>query len=85
MDDEFAHHTLEQSAFGTASIGANVYSLSLQMGTSQAVHVLIEVHHLKAVELVGHGLYLVLLTWLLELDTLGIPKLCVNPVVECSP
>jgi len=38
------------------------------------VHVLVEVHHLKAIELLGHGLDLILLAWLLELDTFSIPK-----------
>lgn len=44
------------------------------MGTSKAVHMLVEVHHLKAIELIGDFLNLVLFTFLDELDTFGIPR-----------
>ena len=37
------------------------------------MHVLVEVHHLEAFELIGYSLYLVFLVRLLELDTFGIP------------
>lgn len=43
------------------------------MGASQAVVVLIEVHHLKAVELVGDLLDLLCLAGLDHLDAFGIP------------
>lgn len=43
------------------------------MGAAQAVHVLIKVHHLKAVELVCDLFDLLLLSRLEDLYTLGVP------------
>lgn len=52
---------------------SRTYSLRLQMRAPQTVHVLIEVHHLEAVELIRHFLNVFLLIRLLDLDTFGIP------------
>lgn len=43
---------------------------------------LVEIHHLEAIELFGYGLNLVLLARLLELDTFSIPEVYVNPVTQ---
>lgn len=50
------------------------YALCLQMGTSEAVHVLVEVHHLEAIELVGNRLDLISLARLDNLNTFCIPE-----------
>ena len=39
---------------------------------------LVEVHHLEAIELFSNGLNLVLLAWLFELDTFGIPRIFIS-------
>lgn len=52
---------------------AHYTTLSLQVSASKAMHVLIEVHHLEAVELVRHGLYLFLLSRLSDFDARRIP------------
>lgn len=49
------------------------YPLCLQMCASQAVHVLIEVHHLEAVELIRNLFDLLLLARLYDFDTFSIP------------
>jgi hypothetical protein len=54
----------------------STYALGLQMGTAQAVVVLVEVHHLKAVELIGHFLDLLCLTGLDDFHAFGIPGWC---------
>jgi hypothetical protein len=53
MDDEFPHHTL----FVCVSIASGCkeetpYSLGLEMGASQAMVVLVKVHHLESIELI---------------------------------
>ena len=57
MNDELAHYA----------------ALRLQMGASKAVHVLIEVHHLEAIELIRDLLDLLGLARLLDFDALSIP------------
>jgi hypothetical protein len=52
------------------------YSLSFEMGTSQAVVVLIEVHHLETVELIWDLLDLLCLAGLDDLDAFRIPSHC---------
>lgn len=46
------------------------------MGSSQAVVVFVEVHHLEAVELVGDCLDLLCLAGLHDLNAFGIPSRC---------
>lgn len=45
------------------------------MGASETVHVLVEVHHLEAIELIGNSLDLVPLAWLDSLNTFCIPAM----------
>jgi hypothetical protein len=49
------------------------YALCFEMRASEAVHVLVEVHHLETVELIGHCLDLLFLAWLNHFDTRRIP------------
>ena len=51
----------------------NTYPLGLEMGASQAVMMLIEVHHLEPVELIGDFLDLFFLARLLNLDAFCVP------------
>lgn len=44
------------------------------MCPTETVHVLIEVHHLEAIELIGDRLNIRLLVGLLNLDTFGVPS-----------
>ncbi len=44
------------------------------MRAPKAVHMLIEVHHLKTVELIRNVLDPLLLAWLLDLDSFGVPS-----------
>lgn len=57
MYDELAHDT----------------TLCLEMRATKAMHVLIEVHHLKAVELVGDIFDALRLAWLFGFDAFSIP------------
>jgi len=50
-----------------------VYALCFEMGAAQTVVVLVEIHHLKAVELIGDLLDLLFLAWLDHLHAGGIP------------
>lgn len=50
------------------------YALGLEMCPSQAVMVLVEVHHLEAVELIRHGLDLLLLVLWNNFDAFRIPS-----------
>lgn len=43
------------------------------MRPAQTMHMLVEIHHLEAIELVGDILDVLLLIRLLDLDTLGVP------------
>jgi hypothetical protein len=74
VDREFAHYALHRVlrvlVFGDSW---TTYALGFQMGSSEAVHVFVEIHHLKAVELVGHFLDLFLLAWLDGFDAWSIP------------
>lgn len=74
MNGEFSDDALPQpvSLLELSSV-ERTYTLGLQVSPSQAVHVLVEVHHLEAVELVRNLLYLLLLARLLDFDALGIP------------
>lgn len=74
MDDKFSHHTLV-GCVSTASVfkEERPYSLSLEMGASQAVVVLIEVHHLESIELIRYLFDLLCLARLNLLDAWGIP------------
>ena len=49
-------------------------ALRFQVSPSKTVHVLVEVHHLKAIELVGHRLDLFLLSGLNDFDAWCIPS-----------
>jgi hypothetical protein len=50
-----------------------IYALRLQVGASQAMHVLVEIHHLEAIELLGDRLNLLLLSGLDLLYAFSIP------------
>lgn len=48
------------------------------------MHMLIEIHHLEAVELIRHLLDILLLIRLLHLDTFGVPALNKRPLATSS-
>lgn len=77
FDSELAHYALEIYQMGQiSSEGKKTYTLSLQMCTAETVVVLVEIHHLEAVELVGNLLDLLGLSWLDDLYTFSVPSCC---------
>jgi hypothetical protein len=50
------------------------YALGFQMRATQAMVVLVEIHHLKSIELVGYFLDLLLLPWLDDFHAFCIPS-----------
>lgn len=57
-------------------IEGGMYALCLQVCAAETVVVLVEVHHLEAVELVRDLLDLLLLAWLDDLHAFGVPVYC---------
>lgn len=75
MDDEFAHDALNRTLVYALTWYATItYALCLQMSASQAMHVLIEVHHLESIELVGDRLNVDLLFRRYNLDAFVVPE-----------
>lgn len=74
MNDELSDNALPKVSKVIGPSQRVSYTLCLQMSTSETVHVLIEVHHLEAVELSRNLLDLFLLARLLEFDAFGIPR-----------
>lgn len=74
-DDKFANNTLVwlEAMFGE-QLTQLTYPLCLQVCPSEAMVVLIEIHHLEAVELVRHFLDFLFFPGLLDFDTFSVPR-----------
>ena len=74
MDGELADNALVVLMYSSQVRSTEqAYSLRLQVSASQAVMMLVEVHHLEAVELGRHLCNLFLLARLFDFDTFCIP------------
>lgn len=75
---DFANDTLRElvSTYWGVSYAVATHALCFEMRASQTMMVFVEVHHLKAIELVGDLLDLFFLAWLLDLHPLGVPVQC---------
>jgi hypothetical protein len=71
MNLPMTHYSRQQLR---VALGDCTYSLCLEMCAPQAVVVLVEIHHLKAIKLVRDLLNLFLLPWLSNFNTFGIPN-----------